>query len=143
MSIAAPVGVVTSSSTLPEVNTKGLPLKICNTALLGLGTVPCENFTVPPPTATFVDNILKPNKLRSCNAVAQPTRSTNVSMLEVSCKFKLVILLPCTSASAKSIDLKDSSANDLAVESRFRESQQDANDLYISIPFLIPLFSSY
>ncbi len=53
--MAAPVGVVISEWIGPPVIGISKSLKISNTALVGFGIVPCENWVIPPPTATLVE----------------------------------------------------------------------------------------
>ncbi len=80
----APVGVVSSSFTLlPDISIFDLS-NISKIAPAGFDTVPCENVTVPLPTETGVVIISSSKHLKSSSAIAVPTMSITVSMLEAS-----------------------------------------------------------
>ena len=79
-----PVGVVSSSDTVPPYVIISVPLNISNIAYAGFDVNPCENVTVPPPIAIGEQIISSSKRFRSSSAIAVPRISITVSILAAS-----------------------------------------------------------
>ena len=87
------------------------PRSTSTTAGAGHGVVPCENVTVPPPTATGVHATRSPARPMSSSAIAVPSMSATVSRQAASCRWAPAApAAPCTDASAETRILNDSDA---------------------------------
>ena len=121
---ANPVGVASSAcgggpaGAPPGHDRMPDPRSASTTAGAGHGVVPCENVTVPQPTATGVHAAHPPAIPRSSAAAAAPTMSATVSRPAASCRCAELASDPCTAASDSTRMASASDASDEAASER-------------------------
>ena len=104
--------------------------------------VPCEKFTVPPPTETGKQTIFSSNNFKFSQAIVTPTISISVSILEASWKWTESSLIPWILDSDEIRVLMHDSANVFAFIERLSSLTESKIAFLISIPFLFEIFSS-